>query len=166
MQTQEHSAQVAGLAAKIKTVRFAMFTTIDQHGHLTSVPMTNQEIDADGGLWFYTSTATDLWENIAANPEVNVSFSQPDENLYLSISGIAERVVERARIKQLWNPMVQAWFPNGSDDPHAVLVRVAARTAEYWDSNASAMVRVFEMARAAVTGTTPDVGQEHGKITL
>lgn len=166
MQTTDHTAQVAELVSKVKSVRFAMFTTIDPHGHLTSQPMTNQEIDADGGLWFYTSTATDLWENIAANPEVNISFSQPDENLYLSLSGTAERVVERARIKQLWNPMVQAWFPNGSDDPHAVLVRVASRTAEYWDSNASSMVRMFEMAKAAMTGTTPDVDQEHGKIAL
>jgi general stress protein 26 len=162
-----HSSKVAELAAKIKPVRFAMFTTVDQHGHLTSQPMTNQEIDADGGLWFYTSSVTDLWENIAANPKVNVSFAEPDDNLYVSISGTAERVVDRARIKQLWNPMVAAWFPNGVDDPHLVLVRVAARTVQYWDSNANRMVHMIEMAKAALTGTTPhaDVG-EHGKIKL
>jgi general stress protein 26 len=159
--------QVAELSAKIKPVRFAMFTTVDQHGHLTSQPMTNQDIDKDGGLWFYTSSNTDLWENIAAHPDVNLSYAKPEDNLYVSVSGTAERVVDRVKIKELWNPMVAAWFPNGVDDPHVVLVRVAARTAEYWDSNATSMVRMFEIAKAALTGTPPEVDPgEHGKIKL
>ncbi len=167
MSAYDHATHVAELAAKIKAVRFAMFTTIDQYGHLTSQPMTNQEVDKDGGLWFYTSTATDLWENIAANPKVNLSFAEPADSLYVSISGTAERVVDRARIKELWNPMVAAWFPNGVDDPHVVLVRVAARSVHYWDSNENKMTQMFEMAKAAITGTSPEVEQgEHGKFTL
>jgi general stress protein 26 len=159
-------AQVAELSAKISPVRFAMFTTIDQHGHLTAQPMTNQEVDPQGGLWFYTSSNTDLWDNIAANPKVNVSFANPESGLYVSISGTAERIVDRARIKELWNPMVAVWFPHGVDDPHVVLVRVAAHTVEYWDSSASKVGGMFEMAKAALTGNPPDLETEHGKITL
>ena len=167
MSDTSHATRVAELAAKIKSVRFAMFTTVDQHGHLTSRPMTNQELDADGALWFYTSSATDLWENIGANPKVNLAFAEPADSLYVSISGIAERVVERDRIHALWNPMVAAWFPNGVDDPHVVLVRVAARTVQYWDSNDNKMTQVFEMAKAAITGTRPAIEPgEHGKIAL
>lgn len=167
MSAYDHATHVAELAAKIKPVRFAMFTTVDQHGHLTSQPMTNQEIDKDGGLWFYTSTATDLWTNIAANPKVNLSFAEPADSLYVSISGTAERVVDRARIKELWNPMVAAWFPNGVDDPHLVLVRVAARSVHYWDSNENRMTQMFEMAKAAITGSKPEAEPgEHGKFTL
>ena len=159
--------QAAALADKIRSMRFAMFTTVDEHGHLISHPMTNQETDGEGALWFYTSTHTSLWQNIALQPEVNVSFAQPDDSLYVSISGRAERVVDRARIRALWNPMVQAWFPHGPDDEHVVLVRVAPHSAEYWDSNDSKMVRLFQMAKAAVTGTTPDVDPgEHGMIKL
>lgn len=167
MHPLDSSHHVAELSAKIKPVRFAMFTTLDQYGHLISQPMTQQEIDPDGGLWFYTSTSTTLWENIAAHPHVNLSYTHSEDSLYVSVSGSAERVVDRARIKQLWNPMVAAWFPHGPDDPHVVLVRVAAHTAEYWDSNSSTMVQMFEMAKAALTGTTPEVDPgEHGKIRL
>jgi general stress protein 26 len=167
MTAYDHATHVAELTAKIQPVRFAMFTTVDQHGHLTSQPMTNQEVDKDGGLWFYTSTMTDLWENIAANPKVNLSFAEPEDSLFVSISGTAERVVDRARIKQLWNPMIAAWFPNGVDDPHVVLVRVAARSVHYWDSNEKKMTQMFEMAKAAITGTKPEVEPgEHGKFTL
>ena len=167
MSAYDHSAHVAELRDKIKPVRFAMFTTTDEHGHLTSQPMTNQEIDAEGGLWFYTSTATDLWENIAANPKVNLSFAEPADSLYVSISGTAERVVDRERIRALWNPMVAAWFPNGVEDPHVVLVRVVARTVHFWDSNENKVTQMFEMAKAVITGTRPEIEPgEHGKINL
>ena len=165
MSAYEHSSQVAELKSKIKAIRFAMFTTIDADGKLVSVPMTNQEMDAEGNLWFFTSSQIDLWENIAAHPEVNLSFSEPEDNVYVSISGRAERVVDRAKIKDMWNPAVQAWFPAGRDDPHAMLVRVVSDSAEYWDSNASAMVQLYKMAKAVLTGTTPD-GGEHGKVNL
>jgi len=144
-----------------------MFTTRNQDGHLVSQPMTRQHTDDHGGLWFYTSTLTGLWENIAHDPEVNLAFTAPDDSLYVSVSGTAERVVDRARIHEFWNPLVAAWFPNGPEDEHVVLVRVAPHGAEYWDSNDSKMVRLFQIAKAAVTGTPPEVGPgERGTIPL
>lgn len=165
MSAYDHSSQVAELKARIKAIRFAMFTTIDEHGHLISRPMTNQDTDADGNLWFYTSTETDLWENIVAQPQVNLSFANPEDSVYVSISGRAERVVEREQIKAMWNPEVQAWYPNGPDDPHVMLVKVVSDTAEFWDSNSSSMVQLFKLARAVLSGTTPEES-EHGRIKL
>ncbi len=165
MSNPTSSGQLAELAAKIESVRFAMFTTIDEHGHLVSRPMTNQAMDEDGNLWFFTSSNTDLWENIAVRPQVNVAFSEPENHLYVSVSAAAERVVDRSKITQLWNAAVQAWYPHGPDDPHVMLIKVVPHAAEYWDSNGNAMVQLFKMAKAVLTGTTPD-GGEHGKIRM
>ncbi|GAB3431919.1 pyridoxamine 5'-phosphate oxidase family protein [Massilia solisilvae] len=167
MTTPTDSGHVAALADKLGPVRFAMFTTADQHGHLISHPMTLQLTDDGGGLWFYTATTAPLWENIAHNPEVNLSFARPDDMLFVSVSGRAERVVDRERIRDLWNVGVQAWFPAGPEDEHVVLVRVDPHAAAYWDSKESKMVRLFEYARAAFTGNRPDVEPgEHGTIPL
>jgi general stress protein 26 len=165
MATQDAAAHVAALSAKIHPVRFAMFTTLDSNGHLVSQPMTIIETDERGGMWFYTSTLAELWENIAHQPEVNLTFVDQQDSLFVSVSGTAERVVDRARIHELWNTAVQAWFPAGPEDEHAVLVRVVPHAAEYWDSSDSKMVRMFQMAKAAMSGTRPD-GGEHGKIEL
>jgi general stress protein 26 len=165
MATQDAAAHVAELAAKIRPARFAMFTTLDEIGHLVSQPMTIVESDETGGMWFFTSTLTGLWENIGHRPEVNLSFVDHEDKLFVSVSGTAERIVERARIQAMWNTAAQAWFPNGPEDEHAVLVRVAPHAAQYWDSNDSKMVRMFRYAKAAITGTTPDAGG-HGKIEL
>jgi len=167
MSDQTTTISAAELSDKIKSIRFAMFTTTDAQGQLISRPMTNQEMDAEGNLWFYTSTETELWEDIVSRPEVNLAFAEPEDHLYVSVSGRAERVVDRAKIKALWNPAVQAWYPHGPDDPHVVLVRVVTRSAEFWDSNAGKIVQMYEMAKAVLTGTTPaaDAG-EHGKVAL
>lgn len=165
MSAYDHSSQIADLKSKIKPIRFAMFTTIDDNGKLVSRPMTNQEMDAKGNLWFFTSSQTDLWENIVAHPQVNLSFAEPADNIYVSVSGRAERVVDRDKIKAMWNPAVQAWFPHGPDDPHAMLVRVVSDSAEYWDSDASTMVQLYKMAKAVLTGTTPEE-TEHAKMKL
>jgi general stress protein 26 len=165
MSAYDHSSQIAELQSKIKPIRFAMFTTTDEHGHLVSRPMTTQQMDGEGNLWFFTSSETDLWENIASHPQVNLSFSEPEDHVYVSISGRAERVVDRARIRDMWNPAVQAWFPAGPDDPHAMLVRVVSDSAEYWDSTASTMVQLYKMAKAVLTGTTPDE-TGHARIDL
>ena len=166
MHANTTQANTAALTDKIGSMRFAMFTTRDQNGHLISQPMTRQQIDADGALWFYTATTTELWDNIAHEPEVNISFANSDDSTYVSVSGTAERVVDRVKIKALWNPMVQAWFPAGPEDEHVVLVRVDPHAAEYWDSNDSKMVRMFAMAKAAITGSTPDVDADHGTIRM
>ena len=166
MPAQHAQAHAAALSEKIGSMRFAMFTTRDQNGHLVSQPMTNQQVDSEGALWFYTRSTTELWDNIAHQPEVNISFADPDNSTWVSVSGHAERVVDRAQIHALWNAMVQAWFPAGPEDEHVVLVRVLPHAAEYWDANDSKMVRMFAMAKAAVTGNTPDMDADHGTIRM
>lgn len=165
MSAYQHSSEVAELRSRIKPIHFAMFTTVDAQGRLSSRPMTTQDIDPEGNLWFFTSTETALWNDIAAQPQVNLSFAEPADQVYVSISGRAERVVERATIKAMWTPAVQAFYPHGPDDPHVVLVKVVSDTAEYWDANASSMVQLFNMAKAVLTGSTPDQG-EHVKLKL
>lgn len=162
-----HSAKVAELSAKIKPIRFGMFTYVNLHGQMTSKPMTTQDIDADGALWFFTSTLSDMWENIGINQNVNVSFAEPEDSVYVSVSGIAERIVERSKIESRWNPLVAAWFPDGVEDPHLVLVRVVPHVVEYWDSNSNQMVGLLKMAKAVLSGSALKAEPgEHGKIQL
>jgi len=165
MSTHE-THDIAELKSKIREVRFPMFTWQDEHGHLLSQPMTQEDVDEAGGIWFFTSTQTALWDCIAHRPQVNLSFAKPEESLFVSVSGVAERVVDRERIRAMWNTGAQAWFPAGPDDEHAVLIRVEPHSAEYWDSYDSRMVRLFAMAKAAMTGTKPDMDSEHRTFKL
>ncbi len=149
----------------IKEVKVAMLTTIDW-GVLRSRPMQTQDVDFDGALWFFTSSETHKTEEIEKDRRVNVSYSAPDSNTYVSVTGTAEIVSDRAKIEELWNPVYKAWFPKGLDDPNLVLLKVTVEQAEYWDSPSSTIVQITGLVKALVTGESADNIGEHGKVQL
>ena len=145
-------------------IDFCMLTTIDGD-HLRSRPMSTQEFEFDGDLWFFTNDSTHKIEEIEKDNRVCVAYSKPDENVYLSVSGRAEVTKDRAKIEELWNPILKAWFPEGLDDPSLCLLKIPVEQAEYWDAPSSRIVRLFEIAKALATGQEADYG-ENKKIDL
>jgi general stress protein 26 len=157
------------LNALIKDVSVAMLTTIDW-GILRSRPMQTQEVEFDGTLWFFTSTETHKTDEIEKDRRVNVSYAAPDSNTYVSVSGTAEIVKERAKLEEFWSPIHKAWFPKGLDDPNLCLLKVNVEQAEYWDSPSSTFVQIFGFVKALVTGESADhvdaIAGDHGKVNL
>lgn len=147
-------------------VKIAMMTTVDEAGHLTSRPMAAMQMDEAGCIWFFTQKSSPKVDQIEQNErQVNLAFADVSNADYVSISGTADELDDRAKIDELWNPMAKAWFPNGKDDPDLTLLRVKTQMAEYWSSNDSRMVRLFQQLKAAVTDTVPDMG-ENEKVTV
>lgn len=92
-----------------------MLTTVDDTGALVSRPMGVQDVELDGDLWFFTTLDSHKVAEIRAGPPANASFA--GSSSWLSVSGTAEVVQDRARIDELWNPVAEAWFPDGPDTP-------------------------------------------------
>lgn len=145
-------------------IDFCMLTTIDG-GQLRSRPMSTQVFEFDGDLWFFTSDDTHKVGEIDKDNRVCAAYSNPDDNVYLSVSGRAEVVKDRAKMEELWSPILKAWFPKGLDDPHICLLRVPVEQAEYWDAPSSKIVQLFGMVKAIATGQEADYG-ENKKIEL
>ena len=157
--------QVRKLAELIADTEFAMLTTVDADGSLRSRPMAVQPREFDGDLWFFTQASAPKVDEVEREEEVNVSFARPDKQHYVSVSGKARVVRDRAKIKELWSPELKAWFPGGSDDPDLALLRVSAERAEYWDSRSSAVSHLIGLAKAVATGTSYEPG-ENEKVEL
>ena len=149
----------------IKDIDFTMMTTIDTNGVLRSRPMSTQKSKVEDALWFFTSDETHKTDEIEKDNRVNLAYSKPDDNVYVSVSGTAEIVKERAKMEELWNPVLKAWFPKGLEDPHICLLKVDAEQAEYWDSSNSTLVQIFGFLKALATGESAD-GGENEKINL
>jgi general stress protein 26 len=135
----------------IKDIDIAMLATIDK-GVLRSRPMATQETDFDGELWFFTSRQTHTAEEIDKDNRVNVSYSEPADKRYVSMSGTAELVEDRTKIEELWSPTFLAWFPKGLDDQNLILLKVTVEQAEYWDATSSALVEALGLLKSLVTG--------------
>ncbi len=163
----QHAASRGELWKMIKDIRFAMFTTRHDNGHLHSRPMTtqNRDIGDDDSLWFFMSRSGAPAGDVDAEHQVNVAYADTGADRYVSVSGMARVVEDPARKHALWSKMSEAWFPGGPDDPDLALVQVQITHADYWDVKESKPVQLFKMARAAVTGKQPDMG-EHGRVDL
>lgn len=161
--TREES--IKKLGALIKDIKMAMLTTIDG-GVLRSRPMATQEdAEFDGELWFMTSDKTHKVEEIEKDNRANIAYADPNDHIYVSVSGGVSIVKDRAKIEELWNPAYKAWFPDGLDDPTICLLKVKVEQAEYWDSNSSAIVHIVGFVKALVTGERAQ-GGENEKINL
>ncbi|MDQ3799748.1 MAG: pyridoxamine 5'-phosphate oxidase family protein [Acidobacteriota bacterium] len=148
----------------IKGIKVAMLTTNDG-GVLRSRPMQTQNFEFDGDLWFFTSSKAHKTEEIEKDNRVNAAYSAPESNTYVSVSGTAEIVRDRAKIDEYWNDILKAWFPEGKDSPDLVLLRVAVEEAEYWDSPSSTIVQIAGFVKALATGERAE-GGENRKISL
>lgn len=164
--SSEFHDQLATLRDKVEDVKFGMFTTTNPDLSLSSRPMTSQQIDTQGQLWFFTSDESTFVKNLAAQPLVNVTFAEPDDSLYVSISGRAMLIKNREKAEELWNPMVGTWFPGGLNDPHLALINVDIHSAEYWDVTSSKMTQLLAMAKGVLTGKRPPDLGEHVELKL
>jgi general stress protein 26 len=148
----------------IKHTRFGMLTHRHRDGTLHAHPLTTQNKSLDDDmLYFFVSRRTELGDRLRIDGTVNVSYSDPDKDQYVSISGRAEISNDKDLKKQLFNALAKAWFPGGVDDPDLELVQVKIAHAEYWDVKESKVSQLFKMASAAVTGEVPEMG-EHREL--
>lgn len=158
---------ISKLREKIDPIQFCMMTTMSADHNLLSRPMTHQAIEDDGILWFFTSTTSQVAEDLYRQSAVNISFSSPADNVYVSLSGDAILVRDVEKARRLWSPIVDAWFPLGPQDPHLSLIKFSTYSAEYWDSDTNKMLQLFALAKAAITGhQTKPKKTEHVKFSF
>ena len=165
-ETSNSSADFEKLREMIKDIDFCMLTTVDENNDMHSRPMSlNSEVDQEGNMWFFTSASSHKVSELSRLPKCNVSFANPDDSRFVSISGAAELVTDRGKIEELWKPVLKAWFPKGTDDPDLALLRIGIEKAEYWDSPSSTVAQVVSFVSALVTGKSAGWG-ENKKIDL
>jgi general stress protein 26 len=150
---------------KINEVKTAMLTTYSEEKGFNSRPMGTADVDDEGNIWFFTNEYSPKVSEISVENTVSLTYSDIENHTYLSIVAEAALVNDKAKMKELWNPFVQAFFPEGLDDPELTLLKITPTDAEYWDSNSSSMVVLFNMLKATFAGKQYNEGRS-GKIDL
>jgi general stress protein 26 len=151
----------------IKDIKVAMLTTVSENGQLRSRPMATHDVHVDDALWFLTHTNTAKVAEVSQQEQVNLVYMDVKSQRYVSISGFGQTYRDAAKVNELWNPLMKAWFPKGPDDPMIAVIKVVPEYAEYWDAPSYSIVQLFGFIKAAVTGEAyKEEGTEHEKIDL
>ncbi|WP_338538996.1 pyridoxamine 5'-phosphate oxidase family protein [Janibacter terrae] len=145
----------------MEDTRIAVLTYVEG-GRLVSVPMGTQDLDDPGTVHFITEADSDKMHAIAANPQVNVTYSSSDG--WVSLSGTAARNDDRELLERLWDPSAGAFMEGDADNPANTLLTVTAETARYWATPGS-IATVVQMAKGLVSDSRPDLG-DSGTVSL
>lgn len=135
---RDSEQQLQNLRELIKNIDYGMFTTVDNDGSLHSYPMSKSgNINSDATLWFFTYADSHKVAEVEHYPQVNVSFVSAEQQRFVSISGTSQLVKDRNKMRELWKPELQTWFPKGLDEPNIALLMVNISQVNYWDSVSS-----------------------------
>ena len=163
LHNQEAIDKLTDLVNKIDIGMLCTYATGQQYIH--SVPMSRQEVDDQGNIWYLFSSDSLTYDNLQNDKRVSILFSQPSDYNFLNVHGTAEIYQDQSRIDKYWNKFMEAWFEKGKDDPHIRVLKVNVKDANYWDNKTNKLFTFFKVAASAITGTKMDIGRE-GNLDL
>lgn len=155
-----HQDAILKLRELVKRSSTCLFGTRPGQFPLHVCPMQVQQVDDAGDLWFFSSGDSEHNAHIQADPSTQLFFTNNSDYEYLVVSGTTAVVQDRAKTEELWDTSVEAWFPDGKDDPKITLLRLTPTDAHYWGTKNGKMISLIQMLGAAIRGKQPDVGVE------
>jgi general stress protein 26 len=136
-------------------------------------------------LFFIANNASNKFDELKHDSNVNVSFYDQKTTGWASVSGIAKVTQDKELIKKFWSPMfvpfsllgdigpadsldrISSFFGNLKDgkhdgtknDPRVCLLEVVPSEIRYWVSTSSTISRTAEIAKGALTGKAKAPGE-------
>ena len=145
----------------VKAIDICLFSThIKRKNGATFRPMSAQEVDDEGNIWFFSGIDSDKNREIQEDNFVQLAFSHPSKSSYLVVDGEAEISTDREKIEELWSPLIKTWFQEGKDDPNISLIKVNTQNAYYWDTDGNRMINFLKMLASVATGSDLVTGVE------
>ena len=153
------TADLEKLGDLIDGVEVAMLTTHAADGSMVSRPLQTLKFDGGGELVLFTSISSRKIGELTENHDVNLAYSNPSKQIYVSVRGTARIDRDRATIDALWSPVQNVFFPQGKEDPDLVVLRVRVRDAAYWESAGNFIARALDFAQGMLSREPRDLGK-------
>lgn len=148
----------------IEDIGLCMLVSHDGTGdQLRARPMSAHAARDEDAIYFLSDARGSKDDEVEINDNVCLTFADNGGYRYVSVTGTANLLDDRALIDRLWSTAARAFWES-KDDPAIRVMRVRPSIAEFWDSPGKIVTSVKMMA-AALTGTKPELG-ENRKVVL
>jgi general stress protein 26 len=153
------------LGELIEGIEIAMLVSVAPGDALVSRPLTTLQSDFQGDLWFFVNATSGKIDDIAMHPQVNLSYADPEQHLYVSVAGTARVLDDRNKARELWHPGAETYFPGGPDDPELRLLKVEVESAQYWQKSGGLVSQTLRLMHA-ITGSGPEALDDNGELSI
>jgi general stress protein 26 len=155
------STQEARMWEIAEATDFCMFVTMDGNKPwarpMSTIARANERL-----FFMLTDRASVKDDHIKANPHVTLAYAS--NPTFLTVRGVATLSSDKEKIKELWSPGAQVFWPEGPEESNVVIIAVTPHEAEYWDGD-NRLVSTAKFAWALATGTEISAG-ENKKLRL
>lgn len=159
----EAAEKIKELIEKAKNCFFC--TNMTTGKQFATRPMSVQKVDENGVCWFLSAADSHKNKEIAADPHVQLLFQGSTYSDFVSLYGKATISKDKAKIKELWEPVLKTWFTEGIDDPRVTVIRFTPQDGYYWDTKHGQIVAFAKQIAGAIMGKTMDDSIE-GKLKV
>ena len=161
-----NEAAVEKLRELIDKTKTCFFDTGNVSNESSGVrPMSVQQVDEAGNLWFLSANDSHKNAEIAADRSVKLFFQGSAHSDFMYITGKAVIVTDRNKIEELWEPIMKTWFTEGKDDPRISVIKFIPEEGYYWDTKHGKAIAFLKMLTGAALGKTMDDSIE-GKLKM
>lgn len=141
----------------VKKAQSCFFCTAARTGTSSGArPMNVRQVDEEGNLWFLSASDSHKNLELTLDPTVTLYFQGSPHSDFLHLTGKATVSRDRAKIEELWEPVIQTWFTEGKDDPRITVIQVAPHEGYYWDTKHGTAVAGVKMLLGAMLRKTMD----------
>lgn len=151
---KEAAHKIQELTSKAPSCFMCTHITTDQP--FKTRPMSVQQVDDSGNLWFLSANDSHKNYEIKTDDKVQLLFQGSNYSDFLSIYGNAVISKDRQKIKELWKPILKTWFTEGEDDPRITVIKVEPLDGYYWDTKHNMAVGLVKRVAGAIMGKTLD----------
>ncbi|CAN5603683.1 pyridoxamine 5'-phosphate oxidase family protein [soil metagenome] len=149
----------------VKSEGMCMFCTNLSNYPVSARPMSTQDVDDDGNLWFFSRFSSEKNEEVMKDNRVQLFYANTGSSAYLSVAGVATVITDKEKAKELWTGWARTWFHEGADDPELSIIKVEPEDVYYWDTKNNKMISLLKIVTGAILGKTMDDGVE-GQIKI
>jgi general stress protein 26 len=142
----------------IKEIPVAMVITHDGHGEdIRARPMAAHAAEEEGAIYFLTDVDSPKASEIEDSDTICLAFADNKTRKYVSVTGRADIIDDKNRIKQVWSIYDKAFWSD-ENDPRIRLLRVTPESAQFWEG-AGTVVTALKLIAASVSGERTNLGK-------
>jgi general stress protein 26 len=155
--------EFGNIGKMIRDIQIALLTTVDREGHFHARPVQTLGIEQDRSLWFFTDIRSEKAFELARDVRLGLGYADPKRRKYVAVSGTGRMLRDADKARELWTVEQRAYYPDGPEDDHLVLLRVRIERAEYWVSRGKA-AHLLAAIRARITGIPAAIVGRNSRI--
>jgi general stress protein 26 len=140
----------------INDIPVAMVVTREGQ-HMRARPMAVRSARDENAIEFLTDVDAPKAHEVRRDETICLALADNKRQKYVSITGHAEIIDDRERVKAIWSIYDKAFWPD-KNDPRIRILRVTPESAEFWEG-AGTVVTAVKLVAAVASGERMNLGE-------